>query len=329
MKVLIFGITGNSGKYTAKHFLKKNWEVYGVGRSDFNLENVNYIQGNIQDDSLYEKLPKDVDLVINFAGVQPSILQTSESTDLATTLSEYVNVNINGVFKILEFVRINKVPTYIYTTTHRDFELHWENNKLLGNDLPVAINYKGDHTMYAISKTSAKMMGDYYGEAFGIRVFNLRLPMMFMVPESPNYLVDGKPKVMPFLQIIRNAIYTNKLEIWGDPELKRDYVHIDNLVSLIDLSYHSNLRCGTFNVGTGEAVSTEEFVRTIAEVFSNNPEKTEFVFLPEKKTYKCAIYDVREQKELLGYKPIVLKEMLERLKSEMDMQNSLKKWGWS
>lgn len=330
MKVLIFGVTGNCGKYTAKKFIEQGCSVFGVGRSrkPDNLDELNYIQGDIQDEKLYSLLPKDVDLVVNYAGVQPSILKTSENTDLDETLQSYVDVNINGVFKVLEFIRKNSIKNYVYATTHRDYEEHWENGKFLGNNLPTAINYKGDHTMYAISKTSAKMMGDYYGEAFGIRVFNLRLPMIFMVPDSPYYLKDGKPVLMPFLKIIKDAIYGNELQIWGDPELKRDYVHIDNLFSLINLCYNSELSHGTFNVGTGEAVTTEQFIKTIGEVFSKRPQDLNYTYHPMESTYKCAIYDVRETEELIGYKPVLLREMLERLKLDIYESGSLKKWGW-
>ena len=40
-----------------------------------------FIKGDICDDTLYGKLPQNLDLVINFAGVQPSILKHSENTD--------------------------------------------------------------------------------------------------------------------------------------------------------------------------------------------------------------------------------------------------------
>ncbi len=329
-KVLIFGVTGNCGTYCAKRFIEKNYKVYGVGRSESKILNPNmsFIKGDIRDDLLYKKLPNDVDLVINFAGVQPSILKTSENTDLETTLNDYLDININGVFKILEFVRKNKIKNYIYTTSHRDYERYWNNDVFLKNDLLPNINYKGDHAMYAITKTTAKMIGDYFGNAFGIRVFNLRLPMIFLIPESPYYLKDGKPTIMPFLKIIRDSIQGKPLQIWGDPNLVRDYVYIDNLISLIELCLNSSLNGGTFNVGTGEAVTTEKFIRNIGNVFSDKPEKIEYQYYPNKKTYKCAIYDVTEQKQLLDYKPILLNEMLLRLKKEIIDNDYLKKWGW-
>ena len=328
-KVVIFGVTGNCGRKIAETLIHQNCEVFGVGRSsDPQIPKLSYIKGDICDSLTYDFLPKSADMVINLAGVQPSILNTSENTDLAKTLSSYINVNVVGVFNVLEYVRRNKIPIYFYTTTHRDYEKHWRNGKLLGNNLPIAINFKGDHSMYAISKTSAKMMGDYYSESFGIRAFNLRLPMIFLVPQKPTYLKDGVPTVMPFLQIIRKALDGEDLEIWGDPNLKRDYVHINNLINLIELCYSSKLKRGTFNVGTGEAVTTEEFVRTVAEVFSKSPTTTKFIYRPEIKTYKCACYDVSEQKKQLGYVPIYLKEMLLTLKSDIEKLDCISRWGW-
>ena len=330
MQVLIFGATGNCGRYCSKAFLDDGWEVFAVGRSNTNFThpNFNFIKGDICDDTLYGKLPQNLDLVINFAGVQPSILKHSENTDFEKTMMSYVDINVRGVLKVLEFVRRSGTKTYIYSTTHRDYENYWSNGNFLKNDLPPAINLDGDHTMYAITKTSGKMMGDYYAKAFGIRVFNLRLPMMFLVPQEPYYLSDGQPILMPFLRVIRAAINGEKLEIWGDPEMKRDYVHVGNLINLIKLCQSSDLDGGTFNVGTGEAVTTEAFIRTIGTTFAADPENVDYVYRPEKVTYKCAIYDVAEQINLLGYKPILLKQMLVMLKEQLHDEGYLSEWGW-
>lgn len=108
MKVIIFGVSGNSGLYMLKDLLSKGHEVVGVSRSKLKEEvdgNYIHVEGDIREKELYSKLPIDVDLVINFAGIQPSIISTSEKTDLEKTLNSYVDVNINGVFNILEFVR--------------------------------------------------------------------------------------------------------------------------------------------------------------------------------------------------------------------------------
>lgn len=330
MKILIFGVSGNCGKYCAKRFIEDGHTVVGVSRTVLKEEIVDLktVKGDITDKSFFSNLPTDFDLVVNFAGVQPSILLTSENTDLETTLHSYVDVNMVGTFNVLEFVRTSRISTYIYATTHRDIERSWKQGSFLKNDEPININYQGDHSMYAISKTTGKMMGDYYGQAFGIRVFNLRLPMMFLVPDEPYYLKDGKPTLMPFLQLIKKAMGNHELEIWGNKELKRDYVHVENLYSLIQLTSKSDLLEGTFNVGTGEAATTERFVKSIGEEFNPDPFFNKYVYKPDAVTYKCAIYDVDQQKKVLGYKPILLSEMLKRLHNEIKEGDYLTKWNW-
>ncbi len=327
MKTLIFGATGNCGKYIAKYLLRKGHYVVGVGRSQipFKSSKFEYFRGDIIDKEFFNRLPSDFDQVINLAGVQPSILEFSEKTDLEATLGEYVNVNMVGIFNILEYVRKSKIQTYTYTTSHRDYELHWSNKLFLKNNLPPAINYSGDHTMYAISKTTGKMMGDYYSEAFGIRVFNLRLPMIFLVPDKPYYLANGQRTLMPFLKVIKQAMAGETLEIWGDPKMVRDYVHIDNLVFLINACFSSKLKRGTFNVGTGEAVTTEHFIKTIKKVF-DIANKCELKYRPDKYTYKCAIYDITEQVSLLSYEPILLEQMLIKIRSELNKKDLKKYW---
>jgi UDP-glucose 4-epimerase len=330
MKALFFGVSGNSGLYCLNDLLSKGWTITGISRTPPKISHPNFkfIAGDITDKSLFNKLPSSVDVVINFAGVQPSILNFSENTNLDETLRTYVDINIVGVFNILEFVRKKKIRNYIYTTSHREYENYWKDGFFIPNDLPPAINYKGDHVMYAISKTSAKMVGDYFSQAFDIRVFNMRLPMMFMVPSIPYYLKNGKQEIMPFLKIIKSALDGNPLEIWGNPNLQRDYVHIQNLSNMMSLCLESKLNRGTFNVGTGEAVTTDRFIRSIGTMFFPDHSMNEYIYKPSNVTYKCAIYDINEQKELLGYKPILLDEMLKRLKEEIKGKNKEYNWGW-
>ncbi|WP_159321680.1 NAD-dependent epimerase/dehydratase family protein [Spiribacter roseus] len=328
MKVLIFGITGNSGRHLAEFYLSIGSEVWGVGRRKdaAGLEQVNYISFDIQDRRDFARLPSEFDLVINLAGVQPSILNFSEATDLFTTLREYVDVNVRGIYNVLEYVAQADIGTYIYATTHRDYELYWKNQNFLDNDLPPAINYEGDHAMYAITKVMGRMMGDYMVPMSGTRCFNVRLPMMFLVPEWPYYLSDGVAHSMPFLKIIRDAIDGRPLEVWGDPNMQRDYVYIDNLVRVINGCYKSSLRKGTFSVGTGEAVSTEMFVKSIGNIFGSS--QTIYKYRPEKRTYKSAVYNISEQKELLGYRPVLLDEMLQKMKVKLFDEGYLERWGW-
>ena len=327
MKIMIFGVTGNTGKHLAKYFIKKGDEVYGSGRSNIGpkIDRLNYIQLDIKNKSDFARVPLDIDLVINLAGVQPSILKTSENTDLELTLNEYVSVNMSGTYNLLEFVSKTNADAYIYATTHRDYENYWHKRAKLSNNMPVAINYQGDHAMYAISKEVGKMMGDYIIPLSGKRCFNLRFPMIFMVPDDPYYLSNGNRTMMPFMKVIKDAVEGRKLEVWGDPNLPRDYVYIENVIRIIEGCIASTEKNCTFSVGTGEAVTTEKFIRTIAKVFGND---NEIIYRPEKLTYKSAVYDITETVQKIGYTPIYLEEMLTKMKEHILEENKYEQWGW-
>lgn len=329
--MVILGSSGNCGQATINYFTKKNIKVYGLSRRNVSINNKNYshIVGDIQDKKIFDLLPNEPSLVINYAGVQPSILEISENTHLSKTIESYVDINIRGIINVLMYVKKCKETTYIYTTTHREYEKYWKNIPKIQNQLPQAINFKGDHTMYAISKYTGRLMGQYFSEAFNLRIFNLRLPMIFLVPTSPYYLQHGKKKLMPFLKVIKDAVEGKDLEIWGDPNMKRDYVYIDNLTNLISCCFHSNLSKGTFNVGTGEAVPTELFIKSIAKVFSKNYQDQQYIYKPNKKTYKSAVYDITEQKIKLNYNPVFLDEMLFRMRNIFFEKKLFDKWKWN
>ena len=330
--IAVFGASGNSGRYIVENLAIGGNKVIAVGRTKnnyFSKYDVEYYSGDIRNEDFINALPKtNIDSVINLAGVQPSILKYSEKTNFEKTMKEYLSVNVNGVFNIIEFCRKRGVKNYIYTTSHRDIEGHWVDGELLHSNLLPKINYKGDHVMYAITKTSGLMIGDYYKELFGLRVFNLRLPMIFSVPKKNWYFSNGEKKIIPFLTILRSASLGKTLEVWGDKNLKRDYVYKDNLTNIIEKCLSSNLDGGTFNVGTGESVTTENFIKEISNIFSPSGMKCEIIYKPQNKTYKHTSYDISDAKKLLGYSPVFLNEMLIKMKNEIDETNYFDNHSW-
>lgn len=330
IKIVFFGATGNTSVQVV-NYLNNNFdcEIWASGRRDnpFNPK-INYIKGDILDKSLFSKLPKQVDVVFNFAGVQPSILTHSESTDFKATMESYIDVNIKGMFYILEYTRSCNAKKYFYATSHRDIEKSWINGVELTEDTPININYAGDHSMYAISKVSSMMMGDYYGETFNFNVYNLRLPMIFSAFNKNWYYSNGEKKIIPFLKIINDAYNGRELRVWGDPKMERDYVSIDNLFQIVSKLLVLNVDSGIFNIGTSEGVSTELFIKTIAKVFNPPGKKSKISYSPNNKTYKCTTYSIKKLQAKLDFEPVFLKEMLVKLKTELIRKDAFKLWEW-
>jgi UDP-glucose 4-epimerase len=333
MKVIVvFGATSNIGQKFLRSLNEKEYFIYATGRKEnFSLgPNLKYLSGNILTNELFNKLPtENVYAVVNFAGVQPSIMSPDDVKDHLTVMRNYVDVNIKGVGNILDYCMRVKVDRYLFVSSHRELEKYWKNGFFINSNLPVNINFSGDHALYAISKHASTLLGDYYRVNFGFKVFNFKLPMIYSINESDRYLFNGQSLVMPYLRIIRSAMKGEPLEVWGDPKMQKDYVHIDNVIDIMTKALEvCDLAYGSYIVGTGEAVTTEDFIKQIAKVFYPEGKKVSIIYKPEKKTYKCAIYDISKEIEELDYRPIFLREMLLKMKEDIIKYNMVEKWGW-
>ena len=98
-KVLITGITGSIGSEIAKTFVKKGYEVYGVGRNPQKIENLKskiQIKKCYQTDLLNNKkdfinLPENIDILINCAGIY-DYCETQNAAD--DKISEILKLNL-------------------------------------------------------------------------------------------------------------------------------------------------------------------------------------------------------------------------------------------
>lgn len=329
--VMIFGSSGNTGNYLTSHLSRIGWNVHGVARTEptLDVKNFKFHKGDIRDLSFVLSLPKDIDVVINLAALQPSILPANFSSSLFLTAHAYVDTNLKGLLNILEFTKISRVQTYFFTSTHRELESHWSRQGKIPHQAMPHINLHGDHSLFAVSKLAGAQLSTVFGIECGFRVFNLRLPMMFMIPRSPYYLREGTEVLMPFLSIIKDAYLGRPLEVWGNPNLKRDYVHVRNLLNLVVSLSESTIGSETYNVGTGEGITTEAFVRGIGAKFGADRIKDrEIIFRPEINTYKSAVYDMSETKKIPGFNPVLFDEMLELLRLDFEEMECAVKWGW-
>ena len=76
-KVLVIGATGSCGAYTTVDLKAKGYDVVAVAHrpSDngfFEEKGIPYYSIDLKDKSSFEQLPKDVDVVLHFAGAMPA-----------------------------------------------------------------------------------------------------------------------------------------------------------------------------------------------------------------------------------------------------------------
>mgnify|MGYP002650159613 CR=1 FL=1 len=76
-KVMIIGATGSCGSYTALGLQERGYNVVAVAhRPDdngfFEEKGIPYFSIDLKDKTTFEQLPKDIDVVLHFAGAMPA-----------------------------------------------------------------------------------------------------------------------------------------------------------------------------------------------------------------------------------------------------------------
>ncbi len=120
-KIVIFGSTGNIGAYFTDYcnnmIDKKQYEVIAVGRKHtdyYKKAGIEYINVDLCNASDFERLPtEDLYAVVNLAGLLPAYMKEYDPF-------KYVETNINGALRILEYARKNKCRQgFIYSDMGR------------------------------------------------------------------------------------------------------------------------------------------------------------------------------------------------------------------
>ena len=175
-KIVVFGATGNIGIYFIDYCLKNldqdKFSVIAVGRKDtslFKKMNVEYHRVDLRKEEDFKHLPtEDVYAVVNLAGILPAYKKDFDPF-------AYIDINITGAVRILEYARKVKADRVIYTQTWAEQAGYWGKEEVLSPDLPRKLLFTGDHAFYSITKSMVCDTMRFYSEEFGIKSFVFRL----------------------------------------------------------------------------------------------------------------------------------------------------------
>lgn len=326
-KIIIFGATGNIGAYFVdycKTYLGKDYEIIAVGRKStdfFSKQGIEYLQVDINNPNDFKVLPqKNVYAVVNLAGLLPAYLKVFNPFD-------YVETNINGALRILEYARIHGVDRVLYTQTWSVQGGYWGNREVLSPREPKSLIYTGDHAFYCITKSMVEDTLEHYHQEYGIKNFVFRLPNVYLYSPEKYYYVDGKQKYIGYRRIIDLASRGNDIEIWGDPDAFKDILYIKDLCQLMYKALLSEVDGGTYNAGTGIKTTLREQIEGIVDVFSPNDTRSKIINKPEYPGFTSFVMDISNAISELKYTPeYTYRRYLEDYKTEQELKRFDELW---
>ncbi|MCR4661427.1 MAG: NAD(P)-dependent oxidoreductase [Clostridia bacterium] len=302
-KIIIFGATGNIGAYLVDYFLnffdKGEYEVVAVGRKQtdfFKNRGIKYIRVDINNDTDFDLLPKeDVFAVVHLAGILPAYSSTDNKL-------KYVDVNIKGSIRILEYCKKVKADRILYTQTWSDLAGYWGKEETLKPYMMPKLIYSGDHAFYSITKCMIVDTIKNYYEECGLKYYIFRLPNIYMYSPVKTYFVDGKEKPIGYRFMIDMIKKGNNIEMWGNPYAYKDIIYIKDLCQMMALAVKCDVFNKIYNAGTGIKTTLNDQIMGMIKVFGKN-KTINIIAKPEKPTFTSFVMDISNAIEELGYKP--------------------------
>lgn len=303
-KIIIFGATGNIGAYFTDyckaHLDEREYEIIAVGRRKtdyFQNKGIAYINVDICKDEDFSQLPQeDIYAIVNATGLLPAYLKEYDPF-------AYIETNIKGSLRILEYARKTNTDRVLYTQTWAEQAGYWGKEEVLSPNMPTKLLYTGDHAFYSITKTMVVETMEHYKQEYGVKNFIFRLPNVYLYHPDKYYFVDCIKKPVAYRYMIDKAMKGEPIEMWGDPDAFKDVLYIKDLCQMMYKALFANVDGGIYNAGTGIRTTLRSQIEGIIDVFSPKDLKSEIIEKPEKSSFVSFVMDIENAKRDLGYSP--------------------------
>lgn len=302
-KIIIFGATGSTGIYLTDYVFsnidRNLYEIVAVGRRKtnyFDRFGIKYYSVDITKKEDFFVLPTDnIYAVVILSGILPARMERY-------CPEKYVDVNIKGTLNIMEYYKNKQIDRVIYTISISDLHGYLPENKEFLPDMPIKYQYGTDHTIYAITKTAATEIIKTYEHDFNIKYYILRLPNIYLYSPEKDYYVDCEKKKISYRYIIDRAINGEDIELWGNPDQKRDIVYVKDFCQFVFKTIFTDAKSGYFNVGADVMVTMQDQIQGIIDVFCSD-KKSKIVYCPEKRSCDDSHMNIDKARIELDYKP--------------------------
>lgn len=262
MKILITGIAGFVGSTISRKFIedKLDCQIYGIDNlsfgykfriSDF-VDKINFFEGDILN---IEKLigRRKFDLVIHCAAIAPL-----PECQINSYRAIDQNVSITG--RLIDYCLKYGSRNLIFFSSAAIYE----NVKVFPSHEAVKINTS---LIYPATKYMCEIFLNTISKSHEINITSLRLFNLY----GPNQ--DYFRKQPPLIgYLLKSVIENKKAYLYSTGSQSRDYIYIDDLYDLINLSFKRMINLkknGThliLNAGSGKTYSVNDIVKEISKI---------------------------------------------------------------
>lgn len=243
-------------------------------------DNYHFIQANICDLSKLTEI---------FAEHQPThIVHFAAESHVDVSITNpniFIETNIVGTSNLLALALSNNLERFVHISTDEVYGALEMNDDPFTETTPIAPN-----SPYSASKASSDLLVRAYNETYGLNTVITRC--------SNNYGPrQDRTKFIP--RAITALTHSEKIPVYGEGLNVRDWLHVDDHVSAIDIVMHDGVSGEIYNIGGGTEMTNIAIAKLLCE-FAQTPNGYEFVTDRKGHDFRYAINSSKMQS--LGWK---------------------------
>ena len=294
-KILVTGGAGFIGSSLVQKLVESKNEVIvldnlssGYESNLMGYSSVRFYNGDVRDENLVASLVKESDMIFHLAEFIPNTEKYGVGHvvkfSVENPLAEF-DVSCRGTLTVLEKAKEYQKRLIFASTAAVYGEANTAYIKETDATLPIS--------PYGASKLCAETYVKLYQRIYELPTTILRFFNVYGPKQRKYVMYDTLRKL---------AINPYELQVLGTGYEERDFIYVDDVIdALLMVAENEDTAGQIFNVGSGEATSLRDLVKTMLEVLALNP-KIFFTNSSWKGNVKRLCADVTRISEL-GFKP--------------------------
>ncbi len=277
-RIIISGATGFVGRYTLERFLKRNYNVFAISRSETECrkDGVNWIVGDLSEQ-------KNIPLIANQIERASSMIHLAADISVPGDSGTMAN-NIGGTYTSLEIARMAGVKHFIYLSSI----------PVIGKAVSTPIDESHPvfpQTPYHWSKYLGEKMVEQYRECFDT-ICILRIPSPIGV---------GMRKNVFLCSVMKKLINNEDVEVYGTGKRKQNYLDVRDIADAIVQVAEKEID-GMYLLGGEQSISNKELVELCREI-TGSKSKISYNIHPDAQENDCWIISYDKAREDFDFSP--------------------------
>jgi dTDP-glucose 4,6-dehydratase len=244
-------------------------------------ERLGFVEGDILDPTLVDRLVADADVVVHFAA-------ESHVDRSITGATDFVMTNVVGTQTLLDAALRHELPRFVHVSTDEVYGSiehgSWPETH------PVSPN-----SPYSASKASSDLLALAYHRTYGMPVVVTRCSNNYGPYQFPE-------KVIPLF--VTNLLDGLSVPLYGDGRNVRDWLHVDDHCRGIQLVADGGRPGEVYNIGGGTELSNRELTERLLDAVGADWSSVEHVTDRKGHDLRYSV-DISKISDELGYAPHV------------------------